>query len=115
MPFHPRPLEKAKLERKDDPLFIFSVGMIAVAQGKRAAALQTIKVLQQISGTSLHRAMWIAMIYATLNEKELAINWLERGLQARAIAIFYKDAPVWDIVRNEPRFQDLLRRMGIPL
>jgi len=48
-----------------------------------------------------------------LNEKEMAFSWLERGLATGAIAVFYKDEPVWDPIRNDPRFADLLRRMGL--
>ncbi|HEY6118999.1 MAG TPA: FlgO family outer membrane protein, partial [Pyrinomonadaceae bacterium] len=107
-------LEKAKQERKDDPLLIFDTGMVYAAQGKRAQALQMIKQLEEISGASLSQAHWIAKIYAVLNEKELAFSWLERGLAAGAIGPFYKDEPVWDPLRSDPRFGDLLRRMGIP-
>jgi hypothetical protein len=49
-----------------------------------------------------------------LNEKELALTWLERSLAAGAIGAFFKDEPVWDPIRSDPRFADLLRRMGIP-
>jgi hypothetical protein len=49
-----------------------------------------------------------------LNEKELALTWLERGLAAGAIGAFFKDEPVWDAIRSEARFGDLLRRMGVP-
>jgi hypothetical protein len=49
-----------------------------------------------------------------LNEKEMAFSWLERGLASGAIGSFYKDEPVWDPIRSDPRFADLLRRMGIP-
>ena len=108
-------LEKAKQERKDDPLLIFDTGMVYAAQGKRTQALQIIKELEEISGASLSQAHWIAKIYAVLNEKELAFSWLERGLAAGAIVPFYKDEPVWDPLRNDPRFADLLRRMGIQL
>jgi tetratricopeptide (TPR) repeat protein len=108
-------LEKAKLERKDDPFVIYSAGIVAATQGHRAETLQTIKELEQVSGTSLHRAMWIAMLYSTLNERELALRSLERGLEAGAITIFYKDSPVWDRIRSDPRFQNLLSRMGIPM
>jgi serine/threonine-protein kinase len=107
-------LEKAKGERKGDPIFIYSTGIVYAVQGKRAEALQIIKELEETSGTSLSQAHWIAKIYATLNEKELALIWLERGLAAGAIGAFYKDEPVWDPIRSDPRFADLLRRMGIP-
>jgi TolB-like protein len=107
-------LEKAKGERKNDPILIYDAGMIYAAQGKRAEALQVIKELEEISGANLDQGLWIAKIYATLNDKELAFSWLERGLATGAIGSFYKDDPVWDSIRSDPRFADLLRRMGIP-
>jgi TolB-like protein len=107
-------LEKAQGERKNDSILIYDTGMLYAAQGKRAEALQVIKELEEMSGANLSQAHWIAKIYATLNEKELALMWLERGLPAGAIGPFYKDEPVWDPIRNDPRFTDLLRRMGIP-
>jgi TolB-like protein/Flp pilus assembly protein TadD len=107
-------LEKQKRERKNDPLLIYSTGMVYAAQGKRAEALQIIKELEDMSGASLSQANYIAKIYAASNEKELALTWLERGLAAGAIGSFYKDEPVWDTIRSDPRFADLLRRMGIP-
>ena len=106
-------LEKAKRERKNDPILIYSTGMVYAARGERAEALQIIKELEEMSGASLSQAQWIAKIYEALNEKELALNWLERGLGAGAIGIFYKDEPVWDTIRSDPRFLDLLRRMVV--
>jgi len=107
-------LEKAKRERKGDPILIYDTGMIYAAQGKRAEALEMIKELEEMSGTNLSEAHWIAKIYAALNEKEQAFTWLERGLATGAIGPFYKGEPVWDSIRSDPRFADLLRRMGIP-
>jgi TolB-like protein len=107
-------LEKAKRERKDDPILIYSTGMVYAAQGKRPEALQIIKELDEMSGPNFDEAHWIAKIYAALNEKDLAFSWLERGLDTGAIGVFYKDEPVWDSIRSDPRFADLLKRMGIP-
>src|SRR6266478_5630808 len=107
-------LDKAKRERKGDPILIYDTGMIYAAQGKRAEALQIIKDLEGISGASLSQAHLIAKIYATLNEKEMALSWLERGLATGAIGVFYKDDPVWDAIRSDPRFTDLVQRTGIP-
>jgi serine/threonine protein kinase/tetratricopeptide (TPR) repeat protein len=108
-------LEKAKRERKGDPILIYDTGMIYAAQGKRAEALQIIEDLEGMSGAGLSHAHLIAKIYATLNEKEMALSWLERGLATGAIGVFYKDDPVWDAIRSDPRFIDLVRRTGIPL
>ena len=107
-------LEKAKLERKGDPILIYSTGMVYAAQGKRAEALQIIKELEEMSGASLSEAHWIAKVYAALNEKEQALTWLDRGLATGAIGSFYKDEPVWDPMRNHPRFEAFVGKMFVP-
>jgi TolB-like protein/Flp pilus assembly protein TadD len=107
-------LEKAKRERKNDSILIYDTGMVYAAQGKRAEALQIIKELEEMSGASLSQALWIAKIYATLNEKEQAFSWLERGLTAGAIGFFYKDEPVWDTIRSHPRFEALVEKILAP-
>ena len=53
-------------------------------------------------------------LLAALNEQESALRWLERGLAVGALGVFYKDEPVWDTLRREQRFADLLRKMGVP-
>jgi eukaryotic-like serine/threonine-protein kinase len=108
-------LQKATQERKGDPILVYDTGMIYAAQGKRAEALQVIKDLEGISGASLSQAHLISKIYATLNENEMALSWLERGLATGAIGVFYKDDPVWDAIRSDPRFTHLVRRMETPL
>jgi serine/threonine-protein kinase len=104
-------LEKAKRARKNDPILIYDTGMIYAAQGKRAEALQIIKDLEGISNAGLSQAHLIAKIYATLNEKEMALSWLERGLATGAIGTFYKDEPVWDPIRSDSRFEALVQTM----
>ncbi|MEP6901379.1 MAG: FlgO family outer membrane protein [Actinomycetota bacterium] len=55
-----------------------------------------------------------AKIYAFLGEKEKALDNLERALQGRAFAmVFVKADPVFDVLRDEPRFQDILRKMKL--
>jgi hypothetical protein len=107
-------LEKAKLERSDDTYVIYSEGIIAAARGSRPDALKTIKRLEQLSGSHREGTILVAMLYCALNEKESALSWLERGLEAGAITLFYKNDPVWDPIRNEPRFDNLIQRMAIP-
>jgi adenylate cyclase len=107
-------LEKAKRERKNDSILLYDTGMVYAAQGKRAEALQIIKELEEMSGANLSEAHWIAKIYAALNEKEMAFSWLERGLATGAVGAFYKEEPVWDTIRSDPRFTALVEKMSVP-
>ncbi|HXO94836.1 MAG TPA: tetratricopeptide repeat protein, partial [Candidatus Acidoferrum sp.] len=107
-------VEKAKDARKRDPLLIYSAGMAYAASGKQAEALQSIKELEAMSGASLSTAHWIAKIYATLNDKESAFSWLERGLATGALGVFYKDEPVWDPIRDDSRFEKLVAKLVVP-
>src|SRR5438105_379315 len=107
-------IEKAKAARKDDPLFVYSTGMAYAAAGKKPEALQKIKELEAIAGGTLSTAHWIAKICATLNDKEMAFSWLERALTTGAIGVFYNDEPVWDPIRDDPRFVALIAKMVVP-
>jgi TolB-like protein/Flp pilus assembly protein TadD len=107
-------IEKAKAVRKNDPLFIYSTGMAYAASGNKAEALQSIKELEATAGASLSTAHWIAKIYATLNDKEMAFVWLDRGLATGALGVFYTEEPVWDPIRDDPRFASLVAKMVVP-
>jgi len=107
-------IEKAKDTRKSDPLLIYSAGMAYAASGKQAEALQSINELQAMSGASLSTAHWIAKIYVSLHDKESAFSWLERGLATGALGVFYKDEPVWDSMRDDPRFDKFVAKLVVP-
>ena len=107
-------IEKAKAARKDDPLIVYSTGMAYAAAGKKPEALQEIKELEALAEGALSTAHWIAKIYATLNDKEQAFSWLDRGLATGALGVFYKDEPIWDPIRDDPRFEELVAKLVVP-
>lgn len=106
-------LEQAKQGRSDDPIIIFSLARISVAQGKRDDALRAITELERTDDQGLTHALFIAQLYAALNEKEQSLAWLERGAAAWEIRWFLKDDPDWDLIRNDPRFTNFLRHVGL--
>jgi len=108
-------LAEARAERKDDSYLTYGTGLVYAAQGRREDALRMIAELQRTSPSKSTLAHLIARIHATLKENDAALMWLERAMADSAIPIFYKDAPMWDSLRGDPRFADLLRRMGIPV
>jgi serine/threonine protein kinase len=51
--------------------------------------------------------------YALLGDKEHVLIWLTKSYEAGAGILFLKVDPYWDIVRSDPRYADLLHRMGL--
>ena len=56
----------------------------------------------------------LASIYLFAGEKARALEWLEKAFEVRDAALPYLGLPIYDPVRADPRFQDLLRRMNLP-
>ncbi len=59
-------------------------------------------------------AFWVAGSYIRAGENERALEWLERAFVDRDPQTTYLLWPIFDNVRDDPRFQDLLRRMNLP-
>lgn len=52
--------------------------------------------------------------YTRLGDKEQAFAWLNKAIQERNGFVFaVKISPIYDKLRDDPRFQDLLRRGGL--
>jgi len=69
--------------------------------------------LKKSSSPGYSRASEIAVIYVSLGNSDQAMSWLERSYEER----FNPGAllrPGFDPLRSDPRFQDLLRRIGLP-
>ncbi len=60
------------------------------------------------------KAYAFALIYTHLGKNDPAFEWLEKTYQERFFGlIFLKVDPAFDTLRSDPRFQDLLRRIGL--
>jgi len=60
-------------------------------------------------------AYYVAQLYATLSQTDYAFVWLQRAFEARApMLVFLEADPIWDGLRADARFQDLIRRVGLP-
>jgi len=57
----------------------------------------------------------IAVAYIMAGEKDRALEWLEKGFELRDPNMSYLCFPCFNSMRSDPRFQDLLRRMNLPM
>ena len=58
---------------------------------------------------------YIAQMYAFAGDKEKAINWLETAYEMKDPMMPYIHGFIFDLLDNDPRYQDLLRRMNLPI
>jgi serine/threonine-protein kinase len=58
-------------------------------------------------------ALQFARVYAALGERDEAFKWLEKAFENKETDLAYmKVSPIWDNLRDDPRFADMLRRLG---
>ncbi len=84
--------------------------------GRKAEAR---KILEDLEARSKEEpsAGYVAQIYAALGERDQVFEWLEKAFIERSPTNIWwglKVAYEWDPYRSDPRFVDILRRMGLP-
>jgi hypothetical protein len=56
----------------------------------------------------------IAILYSRLGEKEKALEWLEKSFESHTRDLIYlKVEPQYDTLRSDPRFAQMLKRLGL--
>jgi serine/threonine-protein kinase len=97
------------------PQLIASLGHVYAVTGQREEAQELLDELREISQQRYVNPYLIALIYVGLGEKGQAFAWLEKAYHERFFfLIWLKVEPRFDPLRDDPRFQDLLRRVGLP-
>ena len=78
---------------------------------------QALKILNELNDLSKHRyvsSKLRAVIHTGLGDNDQAFEWLESAYQEHDVQLLpIKVNPVWDPLRSDPRFQDLLKKMGL--
>ncbi len=83
--------------------------------GERSQALQIIEQFIELSKVRFVPGFYIALGYAGLRDNDQAFNWLEKSLEERFVRLAYLNVePIWDPIRADPRFAEIVRRVGIP-
>ena len=107
--------QKARDLSVDDPQIIALIGHAYALSGKRERAQATLRELTELAKRRYVQPYSIALICTALGQKDRAFAWLERAYEDRSSYMVYlKVEPMLDGLRSDPRFSDLLRRVGLP-
>jgi len=82
--------------------------------GKREEARKMLNNIIEYSKESYVSPVFIASVFAALGEKEQAFVWLDKALRERNpdLVSYLENYHGFDPVRPDPRFTDLLRKIG---
>jgi tetratricopeptide (TPR) repeat protein len=98
----------------DNVTALTALGHSQALGGRRAEAEKLIARLQELSKQQYVSPFQIAVIYAGLDERQLAIDWLEKSRQERFNWLpFIKVDPVLKKLRSEARFVELSKSLGL--
>ena len=112
---HTQAVATAERAARDLPAYKGWLGYIYGAAGRRTEALGILSELQELTETEYVRLREFAWVYLGLGEKEKALQWLEEAYAEHDIfLVWLKVSPLFDPLRDDPRFQKLLRRMNFP-
>jgi len=105
-------LQKAVQLSGGSPTCKANLARAYLASGKRNEAVKLLSDLKKRSNSSYSNASEIAMIYVALGDTGQALNWLEKGYEERFNpSVLLR--PGFDPIRSDPRFQNLVRRIGL--
>ncbi len=110
---HKEAVEVAERLARSDPEW--STRFVTLAQayagaGRREDAL---RILEE-DGSAIN-PLYVAYVYAALGDADATFEWLEKAYERRSLELrqIHVDSG-FDPIRSDPRFQDLLRRIGFP-
>jgi TolB-like protein/DNA-binding winged helix-turn-helix (wHTH) protein/Flp pilus assembly protein TadD len=107
-------LEKALADSNRSPGVICVLIRAYAHSGRRDDALRLLAELKTRSKVGYVPAGAFVIAYLGLGDNEEAFRWLERAYREKSNILFFaKTHPIFDPIRNDPRFADLVRRIGL--
>jgi eukaryotic-like serine/threonine-protein kinase len=92
-----------------------ALGNLYGLEGKRADALTILSRLDSLSRTDYVTSYGVALVHAALGSPDSAFVWLDRAVKERTHWVVWLNRdPRWERLRPDPRFADLVRRVGLP-
>ncbi len=108
--------ELEKAWRGLGPLASGSVGYAYAVAGRRNQAQKVFDELQELARSKYVDPFQFAIVHAGLGETDMAFECLEKAREdgSGILALYIKTWPALDSLRPDPRFADLVRRLGLP-
>src|SRR5262249_55241478 len=100
---------------KEDAMIADEVTKVYGQSGIHAVIIKMVELFKQLASRRYVDPGNIGYLYAKLGDKDQAFAWLEKAYAEKADSLLYIKVKFYvDALRTDPRYTDLLRRMGLP-
>ena len=107
-------LEKAHELSGYNPLILGPLGSCYGGAGNKQKALSLLEGLNEAAKQAYVAPISWVMLYLGVGDIEHAFEWLDKAAEARDVLLCYlKVGPIYDAVHKDPRYEDLLYRIGL--
>ena len=106
--------EKAVELSKRADVVLRNLGYAYGVVGRRTEALTIAKELEEKYAKKQAVGQYIATVYSGLGDKDKVFEWLEKDFQNNEDIAGIRWTPQFEIIRADPRYKDLLKRMNLP-
>jgi TolB-like protein len=107
-------LKQARTETGEMPLMDAALGLAYAVSGKKAETMKLAEAFKAAAKKRYIPPTYFGMLFAGLGDKDKAMMWLEKAYDDRADGLTWLNVePMLDEVRSDPRFQNLIRRIGL--
>ena len=108
-------MDKAVALTRGAAIPMADLGYVHARLGHREEARRILQQLAESAKARYTPALAFAVVHLGLGEHDQAMSWLEKAYQERFNRLAYlRREPIWDSLRADPRFFDLLRRIKLP-
>jgi TolB-like protein/DNA-binding winged helix-turn-helix (wHTH) protein/Flp pilus assembly protein TadD len=105
-------LQKATQLSEGSTAFNANLAYAYAVSGRRNEAVKILADLKNQSQHGFSNAPEIALVYVGMNDKDQAMTWLNKAFDER-FSPWVLMRPAFDPLRSDPRFQDLMHRIGL--
>jgi len=97
------------------PVSIAAMGFVAGVSGRTDEAQNALAELRRLAGKKFVTSYGVALVHAGLGQKDSAFAWLNKAFDERSHwLVWLRLDPRWKELRSDPRFAELVSRVGFP-
>ncbi len=101
-------------ESNEGGMYLATLGCVLARAGQREAARDVVRALERRSTEHYVSPLDLCIANAGFESHNAALGWLDKAIDQRVMRVTELGMPLFDVLRQESKFTEFLRRVGLP-